>query len=51
MQTLATIRKYYESQPSYIVDPHTAVGLTVAQTISSDSAYVIRVPIRHLMES
>lgn len=37
-QTLETIRKFYESRPSYIADPHTAVGLTVAQIISSESS-------------
>jgi len=36
-QTLATIRRYYELEPSYIPDPHTAVGLTACQTITSKS--------------
>ncbi|KAF9653682.1 tryptophan synthase beta subunit-like PLP-dependent enzyme [Thelephora ganbajun] len=35
-QTLATIRRFYESEPSYIADPHTAVGLTAAQIIASE---------------
>lgn len=34
-QTLTTIRKFYEAEPSYVADPHTAVGLTAAQTIAS----------------
>jgi len=38
-QTLATIRRFYESEPSYIADPHTAVGLTVAQIIASESTW------------
>ncbi|KAF9777515.1 tryptophan synthase beta subunit-like PLP-dependent enzyme [Thelephora terrestris] len=39
-QTLSTIRRLYESEPSYIVDPHTAVGLTAAQITASESEYV-----------
>lgn len=34
-QTLETIRYYFESEPSYVADPHTAVGLSAARTISS----------------
>jgi len=34
-QTSATIRKFYRSKPSYIADPHTAVGLTAAQIVAS----------------
>ncbi|OSX58394.1 hypothetical protein POSPLADRAFT_1067600 [Postia placenta MAD-698-R-SB12] len=33
-QTLETIRAYYSSQPSYVADPHTAVGLTAAGIVA-----------------
>lgn len=51
VQTLATIRRYYELEPSYIPDPHTAVGLTAAQIIASESTYVIQTKIWRLRES
>ncbi|KAI0342543.1 tryptophan synthase beta subunit-like PLP-dependent enzyme [Trametopsis cervina] len=34
-QTLETIRTHFESEPSYVADPHTAVGLHVAQVVAS----------------
>ncbi|KAJ7291127.1 tryptophan synthase beta subunit-like PLP-dependent enzyme [Mycena rebaudengoi] len=34
-QTLHTIRSHFEGDPSYVADPHTAVGLAAAQTIAS----------------
>ncbi|KAL4251004.1 threonine synthase family protein [Abortiporus biennis] len=34
-QTLDTIRSYFNAEPSYIADPHTAVGLTAANIVSS----------------
>jgi threonine synthase len=33
-QTLETIRFYFESKPSYVADPHTAVGLSAARLIA-----------------
>ncbi|GBE83441.1 tryptophan synthase beta subunit-like PLP-dependent enzyme [Sparassis latifolia] len=33
-QTLETIRFYYGSKPSYVADPHTAVGLSAARIIA-----------------
>ncbi|GJE93407.1 threonine synthase [Phanerochaete sordida] len=33
-QTLETIRSYFESEPSYVADPHTAVGLAAARMIA-----------------
>lgn len=35
--TLETIRKYFDSQSSYVADPHTAVGLAAASIISSNN--------------
>ncbi|KAH9834723.1 tryptophan synthase beta subunit-like PLP-dependent enzyme [Rhodofomes roseus] len=37
-QTLETIRSYYGSSPSYIADPHTAVGLCAAGLVSPHNA-------------
>ncbi|KAL5498010.1 THR4 [Sanghuangporus vaninii] len=34
-QTIETIRSFYKSSPSYIADPHTAVGLAAADTIAA----------------
>ncbi|KAJ7216571.1 tryptophan synthase beta subunit-like PLP-dependent enzyme [Mycena pura] len=34
-QTLQTIRSHFEGNPSYVVDPHTAVGLAAAGIIAS----------------
>ncbi|KAJ2749872.1 threonine synthase [Coemansia aciculifera] len=34
--TYATIAKYYARDPSYLLDPHTAVGVHVAETLRSD---------------
>ncbi|KAF8208308.1 threonine synthase [Mycena galopus ATCC 62051] len=34
-QTLATIQSHFEGNPSYVVDPHTAVGLAAGQIIAS----------------
>jgi threonine synthase len=37
-QTIETIKKYFKSKPeygSYVADPHTAVGLTVANRIAA----------------
>ncbi|KZT22292.1 threonine synthase [Neolentinus lepideus HHB14362 ss-1] len=34
-QTLDTIRDYYTASPSYIADPHTAVGLCAAHIVAS----------------
>ncbi|KAH9934128.1 tryptophan synthase beta subunit-like PLP-dependent enzyme [Fomitopsis serialis] len=34
-QTLETIRAYHSSSPSYIADPHTAVGLCAAALVAS----------------
>lgn len=45
MQILATIRRFYESENSYIADPHTAVGLTASQIVVSESAYVAQMAI------
>lgn len=36
-QTLQTIRDYFEAEPSYVADPHTAVGLAAARAISSQN--------------
>ncbi|KAJ2023625.1 threonine synthase [Coemansia sp. IMI 209128] len=35
-ETYATIAKYYARDPSYLLDPHTAVGVYVAETLRSD---------------
>ncbi|OBZ76673.1 Threonine synthase [Grifola frondosa] len=37
-QTLETIRYYFESEPSYVADPHTAVGLCAARIIATHNA-------------
>ena len=34
-QTLETIKQYYIGTPSYIADPHTAVGLSAARIVST----------------
>ncbi|KAJ7624979.1 tryptophan synthase beta subunit-like PLP-dependent enzyme [Mycena polygramma] len=34
-QTLATIQSHFEANPSYVVDPHTAVGLAAGKIIAS----------------
>ncbi|KAF7366544.1 Tryptophan synthase beta subunit-like PLP-dependent enzyme [Mycena sanguinolenta] len=34
-QTLLTIQSHFEETPSYVVDPHTAVGLAAGQIIAS----------------
>ncbi|KAI0712738.1 tryptophan synthase beta subunit-like PLP-dependent enzyme [Cerioporus squamosus] len=41
-QTLETIRYYFESEPHYIADPHTAVGLCAARTVASQNAPNVR---------
>ncbi|KZT04975.1 tryptophan synthase beta subunit-like PLP-dependent enzyme [Laetiporus sulphureus 93-53] len=33
-QTLETIRSYYASEPPYVADPHTAVGLSAARILA-----------------
>ncbi|CAL1709902.1 unnamed protein product [Somion occarium] len=33
-ETLETIRYYFKSEPSYVADPHTAVGLSAAQRLA-----------------
>jgi len=43
-QTLETIKQYYIGSPSYIADPHTAVGLSAARIVSaSNSPSVVQV--------
>ncbi|KAI0267426.1 tryptophan synthase beta subunit-like PLP-dependent enzyme [Gloeopeniophorella convolvens] len=37
-QTLDTIKQYFIKTPSYIADPHTAVGLTAAQIVAAHNA-------------
>lgn len=37
-QTLETIRFYFEARPSYVADPHTAVGLAAARLIAGEIA-------------
>ncbi|KAJ3565196.1 hypothetical protein NP233_g7791 [Leucocoprinus birnbaumii] len=37
-ETLETIRKHFGTQPSYVADPHTAVGLAAASIISSNNS-------------
>jgi threonine synthase len=39
-KTLETIQTYFESVPSYIPDPHTAVGFAAAKTIASQKSVV-----------
>ncbi|KAJ2006565.1 threonine synthase [Coemansia thaxteri] len=34
--TYGTIAKYYAKSPSYLLDPHTAVGVRVAETLRAD---------------
>ncbi|KAJ7747982.1 tryptophan synthase beta subunit-like PLP-dependent enzyme [Mycena maculata] len=34
-QTLRTIQSHFEGSPSYVVDPHTAVGLAAGQIVTS----------------
>ncbi|KAJ1936566.1 threonine synthase, partial [Linderina macrospora] len=34
--TYTTIAKYYAKSPSYLLDPHTAVGVHVAETLAKD---------------
>ncbi|KAJ1939568.1 threonine synthase, partial [Linderina pennispora] len=36
--TYTTIAKYYAKTPSYLLDPHTAVGVYVAETLAEDIA-------------
>lgn len=50
-QTLVTIRRYYESEPSYIADPHTAVGLAAAQIVAPEPKYVTWTAVRDPRES
>ena len=38
-KTLATIKKYWENE-DYILDPHTAVGVSVAESVNLDSRIV-----------
>jgi len=43
-QTLEAIKQYYIGNPSYTADPHTAVGLSAARTVStSNSPSVVQV--------
>ncbi|KAJ7094000.1 tryptophan synthase beta subunit-like PLP-dependent enzyme [Mycena belliarum] len=37
-QTLQTILSHFEANPSYIADPHTAVGLAAGQMVASNNA-------------
>ncbi|KAJ7135437.1 tryptophan synthase beta subunit-like PLP-dependent enzyme [Mycena crocata] len=37
-QTLQTIQSHFEGKPSYVVDPHTAVGLTAGDIIASQQS-------------
>jgi len=39
-QTLDTIRFYFEAQPSYVADPHTAVGLAAARITAGTSSTI-----------
>ncbi|RPD60685.1 tryptophan synthase beta subunit-like PLP-dependent enzyme [Lentinus tigrinus ALCF2SS1-6] len=41
-QTLETIKYYFESEPHYIADPHTAVGLCAARMVASQNAPNVR---------
>ncbi|KAF7329871.1 Tryptophan synthase beta subunit-like PLP-dependent enzyme [Mycena kentingensis (nom. inval.)] len=40
-QTLETIRAHFEATPSYVADPHTAVGLAAAKIVASTSPQII----------
>ncbi|KAJ6591115.1 tryptophan synthase beta subunit-like PLP-dependent enzyme [Mycena vulgaris] len=42
-QTLQTIQSHFEAAPSYVVDPHTAVGLAAGQIVASRE-YVLSLP-------
>lgn len=35
LQTLETIKSHFLGSPSYVVDPHTAVGLTAAARMAN----------------
>ncbi|KAF4603151.1 threonine synthase [Pleurotus pulmonarius] len=36
--TLKTIKSYFEGSPSYIADPHTAIGLAAAQIVAPENS-------------
>ncbi|KAJ3532615.1 hypothetical protein NM688_g7395 [Phlebia brevispora] len=36
-QTLDTIRAYFKAEPSYVADPHTAVGLAAARIVAASN--------------
>ncbi|KAJ2454496.1 threonine synthase [Coemansia sp. RSA 2336] len=46
-QTLDTIAKYYAQEPSYLLDPHTAVGVFVAENIRDSAAPTICLSTAH----
>ncbi|KAK7019892.1 tryptophan synthase beta subunit-like PLP-dependent enzyme [Favolaschia claudopus] len=50
-QTLATIQTHFEATPSYVVDPHTAVGLAAGKIVASkqpsSSTYQIMLSTAH----
>ncbi|KAF6751731.1 tryptophan synthase beta subunit-like PLP-dependent enzyme [Ephemerocybe angulata] len=41
-ETLKTIRSYFDSEPSYVADPHTAVGLAVARRLAPQNSDNVR---------
>ncbi|KAJ2925308.1 hypothetical protein H1R20_g11732, partial [Candolleomyces eurysporus] len=41
-ETLATIKAFFDGQPSYIADPHTAVGLATARRLQPENADNVR---------
>ncbi|KAG2007292.1 threonine synthase [Coprinopsis cinerea AmutBmut pab1-1] len=41
-ETLSTIKLYFEGQPSYVADPHTAVGLAAARRLAASNAPNVR---------
>ncbi|RXW16914.1 hypothetical protein EST38_g8940 [Candolleomyces aberdarensis] len=41
-ETLATIKAFFDGQPSYVADPHTAVGLATARRLQPENADNVR---------
>lgn len=43
LQTLKTIKTYFEGRPSYVADPHTAVGLAASRIVAAQKYFAFLV--------
>lgn len=50
-QTAETIKQYFAASPSYVADPHTAVGLTVTQSLLPKLSVPLSSLLAHLIRT